>query len=231
MNDPALTRQQAREVDRIAAERFGLSGLVLMENAGLLATLELCAGGVPPGPVAVLCGGGNNGGDGFVIARQLAIRGVEVVVQVVKDSAAQGGDAGVNRAVVEAMGLSVLDIRSATALEGAIDIWQACSLRIDALLGTGFQGELRAPLARIIEGWNLVQGGQVVAIDLPSGLDADTGRPAAATVRAQRTLTFVAPKVGFAAPGAAAYTGKVTVLPIGAPRAALDAALELEAEG
>lgn len=227
MSERALSREQARRVDRIARERFGLPGLVLMENAGLLATLELCARGVPSGPVAVLCGAGNNGGDGFVIARQLANRGAQVRVYVTRDRLARAApdDGDLNRGVVEAMGLPVIHIGQVEALEQARREWAGCSLRVDALLGTGFSGELRAPLGAVIEAWNDAGHGQVVAIDLPSGLDADTGLPAAATVRADRTLTFVAPKLGFSAPGAAAYTGAVTVLPIGAPCAALDAAL------
>lgn len=217
MTEASLTRAQARAVDRIALEHFGLSGLVLMENAGLNAALCLLP---VEGEVCVACGGGNNGGDGYVLARHLAIRGVEVACFATHPPERMGGDALVNRGIVEAMGLEVVDLNGTDAT-GRFD---AAALCVDALLGTGFQGEVREPAASVIDQLNSVAT-PVVAIDLPSGLDADTGAPAGSTVRAARTLTFVAPKVGFAAPGARAHTGPVTVLSIGAPPSALERAL------
>ena len=218
MTTPSLTRAQARAVDRIAEERFGMSSLVLMENAGLNATLALLP---VAGEVCVACGGGNNGGDGYVIARQLANRGVDVACFATHGPERLRGDALANRRIVDAMGLEVVDLNTTDARAR----FDAAAVCVDALLGTGFQGEVRAPLAAVIEALNAASA-PVVAIDLPSGLDADTGAPSNATVRAARTLTFVAPKRGFAAPGADAYTGAVTVLSIGAPTAALELALE-----
>ncbi len=225
MNTPALTRAQARAVDRLASERFGLSGLVLMENAGLLATLAILEEELSGGEVAVLCGGGNNGGDGYVIARQLANRGERAVCYATHPAARLRGDAAINRGIVDRMGLEVVDLQVPGALEACGHCWDRAVLLVDALLGTGFEGSVRDPLATVIERVNAAET-PVVAIDLPSGLDADTGAPANATVRASRTLTFVAPKPGFEAPGAAAYTGEVTVIPIGVPSAAIAAALE-----
>ncbi len=216
-----LTRAQSRAVDRIAEERFGLSGLILMENAGLGAALELLP---VEGEVCIACGSGGNGGDGYVIARQLVCRGIEVTCFRVHSAERLRGDTGVNYRIALAMGIEIVDARR----EDPRPRFERAALCIDALLGTGFEGEVRDPLAPVIRALNGVQT-PVTAIDLPSGLDADTGRPAGATVRASRTLTFVAPKRGFDAPGAAAFTGEVRVLPIGAPPQAL--ALALEAEG
>ena len=217
MTVPSLTRVQARAVDRIAQERFGMSGLVLMENAGLNATLALLP---VAGEVCIACGGGNNGGDGYVIARHLANRGVDVACFATHGLDGLRGGALTNRRTVDAMGLEVVDLNTTDAA----DRFEAAAVCVDALLGTGFQGEVRAPLAGAIEQLNAASA-PVVAIDLPSGLDADTGQPSNATVRAARTLTFVAPKRGFAAPDARAYTGVVSVLSIGAPPAAIALAL------
>lgn len=227
--EESLTREQVRAVDRIATERFAVPGLVLMENAGLLAALEIereLAGS--PGPVAVVCGAGNNGGDGYVVARQLANRGVDVGLWATRPTAELSGDALANRRIVDAMGLSTVDLRRDGALASAGRAWSEAAVLVDALLGTGFQGAVRPALAAVVDALNEARragGPRVVALDLPSGLDADTGRPSNATVRADRTLTFVAPKVGFEGEGAAEWTGAVTVLPIGAPRAAVRLAL------
>jgi NAD(P)H-hydrate epimerase len=222
-----LSRAEARAVDRIALEEFGIPGLVLMENAGLLAALALLPRAI--GPVAILCGGGNNGGDGYVVARQLSVRGRDVRVFATHAAERLSGDAAVNRAIAERMRLPIIPIEDERQLAGARAAWRAATLFVDALLGTGFQGSVRPHLARVIEALAAERGergASVVALDLPSGLDADTGAPSNATVRADRTLTFVAPKRGFDAPGAAHWTGAVEVLPIGAPPAAITRAIE-----
>jgi len=218
VNQRSLTRAQVREVDRVAIEEYGIPGIVLMENAGLLATLEIERElSAEPGPVAILCGGGNNGGDGYVIARQLLIRGYEVRLYSTHDESALSGDAATNRAAAVALGLVVRPITSASEIELAGESWGKSSILVDALLGTGFRGEVRPPLDLVIETADGLSGPRVVAIDLPSGLDCDTGTAAAATLRADVTLTFVARKDGFDAAGATEWTGEVRVLPIGAP--------------
>ena len=208
-------------MDRIALERFGLSGLVLMENAGLNAALALLEAGPLRGEVCILCGGGNNGGDGYVVARQLASRGVAVACFVSHAQVELSGDVAANRRAVDAMGLEVVDISEGAPSER----WAAATLLVDGLLGTGFSGSLREPAGRVIQALNRA-GAPIVSLDLPSGLEADTGLPAEHAVRATRTLTFVGPKAGFAAPGAQVYTGRVSVLPIGVPPAAVRLARE-----
>jgi NAD(P)H-hydrate epimerase len=209
-----------RAVDRIAIQRFGIPGALLMENAGraasevILSWLDGAAG-----PVAIFCGGGNNAGDGYVVARHLANAGVEVRLasSVPRDSLA--GDALLNREIVERMGLAVGNDPG--------DLGD-CVLCVDALLGTGFQGELRPELAPWIEALNAARdatGCALVALDVPSGLDCDSGRAAGPCVRAHITVTFVAPKIGFARPGAEEWTGEVLVAGIGAPAAAIEAAI------
>jgi len=210
-----LSREQVREVDRRAIEECGMSGLVLMENAGRGCTDVLCELGVR-GPVVICCGRGNNAGDGFVIARHLDLRGHEVRVLLFGDPSELRGDAAVNFAILAHGGIP----RRVVAARDEAD-WQAdldgVDWIVDALLGTGSRGQPRPPLDGVIACLNR-QLARRLAVDLPSGLDCDTGEPAPATFRADHTCTFVAAKSGFAVPAAQAYLGHVHVLDIGAPR-------------
>jgi NAD(P)H-hydrate epimerase len=211
-----LNRQQSQEVDRRAVAEFGMSSLVLMENAGRGLADKLHELGVR-GPVAICCGRGNNGGDGFVLARHLDLRGVKVRVALWADPADLRGDAAVNYSIlshcdvpIEVFGDNYDEGQLLRTLSGAEWI-------VDALLGTGSRGEPRPPLDRVIDQLNAHPAAKL-AVDLPSGLDCDSGVAAAHTIRAAHTCTFVAEKPGFLVPSAHAFTGEVHVLDIGAPR-------------
>lgn len=212
----ALTRAQVREVDRRAMEEFGIPGIVLMENAGRGAAeiirMRLPAGG----RVAIVCGRGNNGGDGFVIARHLTLGGFAVQVFVACDPSILTGDAATNCEIARRMVIPMVRIDSPGAIAVSLDALRSADVVVDALLGTGFSGDVRSPLDDVIAAINTV-GRLIIAIDVPSGLDCDTGLPSNATVRATETITFVARKIGFDAPGAAAYMGEVHIVGIGAP--------------
>jgi len=189
-----------------------MTGLMLMENAGRGVADRLCELGVS-GPVVICCGQGNNGGDGFVVARHLDLRGHAVRVLLFSDPSRLKGDAEVNYRIIERGGLSIRQVAPAqlpAELTGAGWI-------VDALLGTGARGEPRPPLDAVIDEMNAAAT-PILAIDLPSGLDCDTGQPARHTVRATHTCTFVAQKPGFLAPGAQPCLGVVHVVDIGAPR-------------
>lgn len=214
----SLTRAEVREVDRRAIEEFGVPGIVLMENAGRNAAMLLHER-APAARLAIVCGKGNNAGDGFVIARHLANLGHDVRLLLACDPSEYRGDAAVNWRVVETMRLPVTVLATASreewerALAGADWI-------VDALLGTGATGAPRAAIATAIEAVNAVAARDhsgVFAVDLPSGLDCDTGEAPGACIRANLTATFVAPKVGFGRPEAARWLGEVHVLDIGAP--------------
>jgi NAD(P)H-hydrate epimerase len=215
-----LNRNQIREVDRRAIEVYGLTGLVLMENAGRGVADKLCEFGAS-GRVTVCCGKGNNGGDGFVIARHLDLRGIPVKVLLFADPAELTGDAAANYRILERCGVSI------EVLTGEIDLRQldrqvaAAEWIVDALLGTGATGEPRPPYDLAIGRIN-ASGRPVLAVDLPSGLDCDTGVPASNTIRARHTCTFVAAKPGFFVPGADRFTGQLHVFDIGAPRKLID---------
>ena len=219
---PTITRQQSRDVDRRAIAQYGMSGLVLMENAGrgtvdvLCRLVETECGG-RLGRVVVCCGKGNNAGDGFVIARHLDLRAADVRVLLWADPADLTGDAGANYRILLHTGVPIEmfgdrhdPARLAERLAGADWI-------VDALLGTGVRGEPRPPLDGVIDQLNAAAAKRL-AVDLPSGLDCDTGTAAQHTIRADETCTFVAMKRGFVTPGAEQYTGRVHVLDIGAPR-------------
>lgn len=213
---PALTRQQAREIDRRAVEEYGLPSIVLMENAGR-GVCDWLVNAEVAEPIVVCCGPGNNGGDGFVVARHLDLRRKRVAVRVFAEPARFQGDAAVNLAVLQKSGVPIEFVPGdADEAREAATLADAGCL-VDALLGTGFHGDVRPPLDRAIDRLN-ASGRPIIAVDVPSGLDCDTGRPATHTIRACRTLTFVDRKIGFDAPEAQPYLGDVQVLDIGAPR-------------
>jgi len=212
MTASTISRQQAHDLDRRAVEEYGIPSVVLMENAGRGATDWLCSLGIA-GPVVVCCGGGNNGGDGFVVARHLLLRDFDARVLLFADPPKLAGDALINYHILEKSGVPIV-LGNPEALDRAL---AGAAWIVDALLGTGARGEPRSPLAEAIDRINAA-GLPIFAIDLPSGLDCDTGQPAAHTIQATHTCTFVAPKPGFQAPGAEKYTGIVHVTDIGAPR-------------
>ena len=238
-----LTVPQVRAVDRICLDDYGLPGVVLMENAGRgcaeLLRDELLrdeASGAA-GRVSIVCGRGNNGGDGFVIARHLAIAGADVTVFAPfaepPTEQRDAGEAAMNARVVRRMGLPWHDW---TAFDAAgwtarlVEPLRGGDWIVDALLGTGAGGPPRPPADAAVRAINAARdrGAGALAVDVPTGFDADAGEPfdTACCVRATHTASFVARKVGYDAAGAAAWTGAVRVVGIGAPPAAAERAVE-----
>jgi NAD(P)H-hydrate epimerase len=209
----ALTREQSREIDRIATEELRIPSLLLMENAAIGVANAALALGEINGIVAVICGPGNNGGDGLAAARHLSNRGVPVEVHLAlpADAYRDGSDAAVNLAIVRAMGLP---------LHEGFDLGRP-ALVIDALLGTGLVRDVREPFRTAIAQINNA-GCPVLAVDLPSGLDANTGEARGEAVRATVTATMVAPKEGFARKDGPAHVGRVVVVDIGVPPSVLE---------
>lgn len=222
-----LTRAQVRRVDRIALDRYGVPGIVLMENASRGVASAVRRDYPSIRTVLVLCGGGNNGGDGLAVARHLHNAGASVAVGLCADPARYAGDALVNWRIVEAMNLPTHQVTPEWLDEGFWrDGWFAGpDLIVDAIFGTGLTAPPRDPFGRIVEAVESA-GVPVVAVDLPSGLDCDAGRPVGErAVRADLTVTFVAVKAGFRVPGAQRYTGRVEVVDIGCPREVVEEAL------
>jgi NAD(P)H-hydrate epimerase len=210
---PAWTREAVRDVDRRAIEDRAIPSLVLMENAGRGAAEWLLPRVRPGGRVLVLCGSGNNGGDGGVVARHLAGTGLAVRVVWFGDPARRSPDAAAQHRILGLSGIDQVDGLDPDTLAAEL---AAAEWIVDALLGTGLTREVEGPMRAVIEAVN-ASGRPVLALDLPSGLDADTGRPLGVAVRATATATFVGRKVGFDAPGASAYTGAVFSCGIGLP--------------
>ncbi|MCP4594420.1 MAG: NAD(P)H-hydrate epimerase [bacterium] len=217
--DHLLTRQQVRRVDTIAIEELGIPGAVLMENAGRGAAdaIRTLVHDRQAKRVVVFCGSGNNGGDGFVIARHLLNSGLSVAVYLTAPESGLRGDAALNHRILANMGHEILPCDTAEAMRRAAQNLTADDVVVDALLGTGFSGELRQPLADLVQALNESPATARIAIDIPSGLDCDRGVPGGAAIRADLTVTFVARKAGFAQPDSRQWTGEVIVADIGTP--------------
>jgi NAD(P)H-hydrate epimerase len=217
-----LSRYQVRRVDQLAMERYKMSGLVLMENAGRNAAEVIVRRCGHHGQAAILCGGGNNGGDGFVIARHLHNMGWRVRLLLSSTPDRLTKDARANFEIVSEMcarhgAIEFVGLNAGGMAPDPFAIGED-EVVVDALLGTGFAGEVRTPTAELISKVNAASPRSVVAIDVPSGLDCDTGEPSNATIRADITVTFVAGKKGFASKKAIPFVGQVEVVGIGVPR-------------
>jgi NAD(P)H-hydrate epimerase len=224
VNEHVLTREQSRQLDRRAIEEYGIPGMVLMENAGR-GTVDVLERLGINGPVVILCGKGNNAGDGFVIARHLEIRGHACKVLLLFSPTELTGDAAANFAILEKTNVPVVDVSSERAgpssapdfvIEKLASMSRDADWIIDAMLGTGAQGEPRPPFDAAID-WMNAQPARKLAVDVPSGLDCDTGEPAVHTVRADHTCTFAAMKIGFTKSAAKEFTGTIHVCDVGVP--------------
>jgi NAD(P)H-hydrate epimerase len=216
----SLTRDQVRDIDAKAIAEYGLPGIVLMENAGRGAAELLVRLGAA-GRVVICAGKGNNGGDGYVIARHLELRGISPTVLLFCQPSDLTGDAAINYRVLEAAKLPLVVLGASPDVAELDRQLAGADWIVDALLGTGTRGAIREPYLSAIAAINRADK-QVLAVDLPSGMDCDTGQPLGACVRADHTATFVARKAGFDAPVAHGLTGNVHVIEIGVPRRLLD---------
>ncbi|MDA8164017.1 MAG: NAD(P)H-hydrate dehydratase [Desulfobacteraceae bacterium] len=215
------TAQQMRQLDRTAIEEYSIPGLVLMENAGrgTVAALRQQLGEPAGRTVAILVGPGNNGGDGLVIARHLHQLGaLPRLLLLAPDKLA--GDAAVNLAIVRRLGLPMETLGPGDDLAPVRRLLRHSWLAVDALFGTGLKRPVEGHFAAVIELLNEVPV-PVVAVDIPSGLDADNGRPLGACVRADLTVTFALPKPGLVAGRGRQLAGRLEVVDIGIPPAAV----------
>ncbi len=213
-----MTREQVRAVDNWAINTLGIPGVVLMENAGRSCAefIKNKLSGKTNPKVCIFCGTGNNGGDGFVIGRHLRNSGFKVTVVICGDIDKVAGDAKINLDILRQMGQPIeqLNLKS-TEIAEAIRAFVADSdMIVDALFGTGLKGHLKDEYKKLIEAINALDL-PILAVDIPSGLDCDTGHPHGVAIEADCTITFVAVKAGFENPGAAQYTGEVHVASIG----------------
>lgn len=224
MNVRPLSREEVRAIDQRAARECHLPTLVLMENAGHGAAAWLRQRLVSDThrPVVIVCGSGNNGGDGGVVARHLDAWGFTVRVIWFAAADQLHGDAAIQWEILGRSGVAQEHWQGPEAVSHTRldELFGQAGWIVDGLLGTGLTRPVEGLLRTVIDAIN-ESGKPVLALDLPSGLDADSGQALGTAVRASATATFVAPKLGFAAPGASEYTGQVVVVDIGIPRCLL----------
>jgi len=205
-----LTVQQMREADRRCIEELGIPGVVLMNNAGNAVFKEL-----DKGPVTVLCGKGNNGGDGFVVARLALVAGWNVKVLLLTEPSNIRGDAEVFMNAYLRLGGEMTVCLNDNDVHKEVSEIAEKETCVDALLGTGTKGEVTGLLRTAIESMSRLSN--IISVDLPSGMNADTGEICGVCVRARKTVTFQYPKMGFKNPCAKEYLGELVVADIGIP--------------
>lgn len=214
------TAQQIRNIDRRAVRDFGISGPVLMENAaaGTMSEMERFFDGLAGRRVAIICGKGNNGGDGLALARRLSIRGIAVRVALLASFVALKGEARANLFTLRKMDVELAQNASVRTLSDMV-AWS--DIVVDAMLGVGLSSPLKGAYAFAVEQIN-ASGKPVVAVDIPTGIHADTGEVMGTAVRAELTVTMAALKRGLVLYPGATYAGEVRVVDIGIPAEVID---------
>jgi ADP-dependent NAD(P)H-hydrate dehydratase / NAD(P)H-hydrate epimerase len=213
------TAEEMQELDRKAIETYRIPGMILMENAGKGAA-EVISNTFPDihkKKIAIIAGKGNNGGDGFVIARYLLNQGVSVKVYLLTDPKGLRGDAETNFNILQRMKGEVISVPSSKDYVKLKKDLEKYDILVDGIFGTGLDAEVRGYYREVIDHLNTLQR-PIVAIDIPSGLDADTGKPLGTAIRASLTITFGLPKVGHLIPPGIDYVGEVKVIDIGIPK-------------
>ncbi len=210
----SLTAAQMREADRRCIEGLGIPGAVLMNTAGASVFRE-----IDTGPVGVVCGKGNNGGDGYVVARLALLAGYETRVVLLAPIEEITGDAALFLHAYKRLGGRIDVAPDEASAAKAVASLSDCAVLIDAILGTGVAGEVRGKVRAAIEAWPAVR---TVAVDLPSGLNADTGAVCGVCVTADVTVTFQFPKAGCLVETAKPYIGRLVVADIGIPEVCAD---------
>jgi len=212
----SVTAEEMKKIDALAREKYGIPPALLMENAGRESALEILKA-FGKARAAVFCGKGNNGGDGFVCARYLARKGLDIAVFLLGDrSSLKKGDALDNLEALEKTGVRVTELASREDSE-KITRDLDYDFAVDAIFGIGFRGELPESIARVTRFLN-EKGKPVYALDVPSGLDATYGKPCAFCVSAGVTITFGLPKTGFFKKEARPFIGTLIVKNIGFPK-------------
>src|SRR5438105_15197562 len=212
-----------READRQTIDEIGIPDVVLMENAGrqAVAAMEAAFEDLAASRVGVLCGRGNNGGDGFVVARTLAQRGIDAIVFLLGSVSDVRGTARTNLEILGRVRLTVVEITNAQEWELHFTEVSECDLIVDAIVGTGFHRPLTGPLETVVADVNGL-GVPVVAIDLPTGVSADSHELEGEAIEASMTVTLAAPKIPLILPPADVYGGDLVIADIGIPASVID---------
>lgn len=215
-NKKILSRKEVRALDARAIEEFGIPGIILMENAGRGVVDYMLSCNVQ-GNIVICCGKGNNAGDGFVVARHLDNLNLAVHVLIFAKPEEYSGDAKTNYEIAHKSLLPMTVVHQENFNEVTESILAKADWIVDALFGTGLTGKVQSPYESVIQTINQMNA-TILAIDIPSGLDCDSGQPLGCAVKATHTVTFVAVKQGFTKPCAKQYVGHVHVVDIGIPK-------------
>jgi len=213
------TAAEMQKMDHETIELFGFPGIVQMENAGRGATrffMESFKGACDQ-KVAVIAGKGNNGGDGFVMARYLSQKGIRVSVYLLSQCAAIDGDAAANLRLLEPLGVPVIEIPDQNAFKAHATSLRHQDIWIDAILGTGLKSKVIGYFKEVIDFMNRLNK-PIFAVDIPSGLNSDTGQPWGVCIKAQATATFAFAKIGHVVLPGVVYTGQLKIVNIGIPQ-------------
>ena len=218
-----LNAEQMREADRYTILEIGIPSIVLMENAGrqVVAAMEATFGDLGDQRVAVIAGRGNNGGDGFVVARTLLQRGVDVSVFLLAEVKDVRGDARTNLEILGRLGVSVVEVTNEQDWELHFSDISSCDVIVDAIFGTGLRNAVGGMLQTVVADVNS-SGIPVVAVDLPSGLSADTHDVPGDAIDAALTVTLAAPKLPLVLPPAERHCGDLVIADIGIPEPVID---------
>ena len=205
------TREIVREIDRLTIKEHGVPGLQLMENAGRATADVILDNFTYAEKVAIFAGGGNNGGDGFVIARHLLSEGIKVDTYILSDTKKYKGDALTNLKELKKIGGNIIELNE------DLRRYKKADIIVDAIFGTGLDREVTGFYKKAIDFINS-QGVPTVAVDLPSGLDSNTGQPLGTSILADVTVTFVLPKIGISIYPGVEYAGEIYVADISTPK-------------
>lgn len=216
--------EQMREIDRMAIEELGIPGIVLMENAAfkVVEQIKESLGDIAYKSIIIFCGKGNNGGDGFAVARHLFNMGANVLVVLLGEKKDIKKDALTNFSTIEKLGVKIVEVKDDTHLEEIAASLYLCDLVVDAILGTGTKGRIDGVISDVIQLINF-SGRHTISVDIPSGINGDTGDVLGECVSADKTVTFALPKLGLYSYPAADYVGKLTVADISIPHSIIQA--------
>jgi hydroxyethylthiazole kinase-like uncharacterized protein yjeF len=217
-----ITSQQMKEIDRRTIEEFGVPSLILMENAGSGAACVVLdmVKGLDNRRAICVCGKGNNGGDGFVCVRHLINSGIDTAVFLIGEPSKLKGDAKINFNILRKMKVKIRVLRTKRDFKIFKESLRNTCIIIDAIFGIGLSGEIKEPYSTIIKAIS-ESGKPILAIDLPSGLDATTGDVLGVCIKANKTVTFGLPKTGFIRKDGPENIGELVVLNISIPKSLL----------
>ncbi|KJF28343.1 bifunctional ADP-dependent NAD(P)H-hydrate dehydratase/NAD(P)H-hydrate epimerase [Clostridium aceticum] len=218
-----LKNEEMRKLDELAIHTYKIPGIILMENAGIsvVEEIEKCLIAKENKKIAIICGVGNNGGDGFVIARHFLNKGIEVTTYIVGDFSNIKGDAKINFDILEKIKAPIVKLMDSKDIEEFEKDLSQHSILIDALLGTGLQRTVEGIMKEVIIKMNL-SGKEIIAVDIPSGVNGNDGKVQGIAVKATKTVTFQLPKIGNILFPGSYYGGELSIKNIGIPKKAVD---------